>query len=115
MPLTTNRTKWPVRGGAIAFEPGWFQGHATAFMYVNLGEGTVPQNFSLSMIPAFQMNGPSREQYEGSLCFPQVPLPANFTAKVGNNATIQIIETAVHGAALYSVSGLVPATHRIGD
>ena len=104
MPLTTNRTKWPVTGGALALQPGWFPGHSTAFFYVNLGEGTLPGNLSLNMVPVFQMAGPSKDQFEGSFCLPQVPLPANFTANVGDNATIQVVETAQHGAALYSVS-----------
>ena len=104
MPTSLNRTKWPVKGGAIALQPGWFQGHATAFIYVNLGEGTYPKNMSLPMVPPFQLNGPSRSLYNGTFCLPQVPLPANFTANIGDNATIQVIETAVHGAALYNVS-----------
>jgi hypothetical protein len=49
-----------------------------------------------------QIIGPSRDPYPGTFCFPQVPLPANLTVNVGDNATIQIIETAVHGAALYN-------------
>ncbi|MCJ1258071.1 hypothetical protein MMC24_005901 [Lignoscripta atroalba] len=102
MPSTTNRTKWPVTGGAIAFQPGWFPGHSTAFMYINLGEGTIPQNMSLPMLPVFEITGPSKDPFPGGVCFPQVPLPANFTARVGDNATIQIVETAIHGAALFS-------------
>lgn len=31
-------------------------------------------------------------------------MPVNYTAVVGTNATIQIIEAAQHGAALYNVS-----------
>ena len=104
MPLTTNRTKWPFNGGAIAMQPGWFPGHSFALFYINLGESTVPGNFSLNMVPAFQIAGPSNNQFDGSFCLPQVPLPANFTAKIGDNATIQVVETAQHGAALYSVS-----------
>jgi hypothetical protein len=42
-------------------------------------------------------------QYNGTFCLPQVPLPANYTPKIGDNATIQVIETAQHGAALYNV------------
>lgn len=104
MPISTNRTKWPVTGGAVGVQPGWFPGHSSAFFYINLGEGTIPLNYSLPMQPVFQILGPSNQQYDGSWCLPQVPLPANFTAKVGDNATIQIIETAQHGAALYNVS-----------
>lgn len=102
MTTSTNRTKWPVNGGAIAIQPGWFQGHATAFFYINLGYGTVPANMSNPMISAFEIVGPTKQPYPGTFCLPQVPLPANSTVQVGDNATIQIIETAVHGAALYN-------------
>lgn len=114
MPTTTNRTKWPVTGGAIALQPGWFQGHATAFFYMNLGFGTNgpdggPPNMSFPMVPVFQIVGPSKNPYPGTFCLPQVPLPANTTVNVGDNATIQVVETAVHGGALYSVSLVFPA------
>jgi len=104
MPMSENRTKWPVTGGAVGFQPGWFQGHVSALMYINLGEGTVPGNYSLVMQPQFGISGPTNQMYNGSVCFPQVPLPANFTAEIGKNATIQIVEAAQHGAALYNVS-----------
>ncbi|TVY28560.1 hypothetical protein LHYA1_G001906 [Lachnellula hyalina] len=107
MPTTTNRTLWPINGGAIALQPGWFQGHATAFFYINLGFGTDgpsggPPNMSFPMVPVFQIVGPSKNPYPGSFCLPQVPLPANTTVKAGDNATIQVIEVAVHGASLFS-------------
>lgn len=102
MPTSTNRTLWPVKGGAVALQPGWFQGHATAFFYMNMGFGTVPDNMSNVMVPAFQIVGPTKQPYPGSFCLPQVSLPVNASVKVGDNATIQIIETAVHGAALYN-------------
>ncbi|KAL8958337.1 MAG: hypothetical protein Q9183_005857 [Haloplaca sp. 2 TL-2023] len=102
MPISQNRTKWPVTGGAVGVQPGWFPGHSLALIYINLGEGSIPLNYSLPMVPVFQMVGPNNEQYDGSFCLPQVPLPKNFTAKVGDNATIQIVETAQHGAALYN-------------
>ncbi|KAI9801066.1 MAG: hypothetical protein M1833_002934 [Piccolia ochrophora] len=102
MDKSTNRTKWPVNGGAIALQPGWFPGHQTAFMYVNLGLGTTPRNMSHPMLPIFQITGPSKEPYPGTICMPQVPLPANITVKVGDNATIQVVEAAIHGAALFN-------------
>ncbi|KIX09501.1 uncharacterized protein Z518_00581 [Rhinocladiella mackenziei CBS 650.93] len=102
MPTSENRTKWPVKGGAVAFQPGWFQGHGTAFIYINLGLGTVPPNMSNVMVNGIQIIGPTKDPYPGSFCLPQVPLPANVTVNVGDNATIQVIETAVHGAALYN-------------
>lgn len=107
--VTQNRTLWPVTGGTVAFQPGWFQGHATAFIYVNLGFGTDgpyggPQNMSNPMVPPFQILGPNKNPYPGTVCLPQVPLPAGANVKIGDNATIQIVELAVHGAALFSVS-----------
>lgn len=109
MSVTKNRTYWPIGGGAIAFQPGWFQGHATAFLYVNMGFGTDgpdggPANMSLPIVPAFQILGPSKNPYPGTMCLPQVPLPAGAQVKPGDNATIQVVELAVHGAALFSVS-----------
>jgi hypothetical protein len=103
MPTSTNRTKWPVQGGAISVQPGWFQGHKSAFMYMNLGLGAVPPNMSHPMLAPFQIVGPSNNPYPGTFCMPQVPLPANMTVNVGDLATIQLIETAQHGAALYNV------------
>ncbi|KUJ09496.1 uncharacterized protein LY89DRAFT_724471 [Mollisia scopiformis] len=107
MRTTTNRTLWPTTGGAIALQPGWFQGHATAFFYINLGFGTDgpdqgPPNMSFPMVPVFQIVGPNKNPYPGTFCLPQVPLPANTTVNVGDNATIQVVETAIHGASLFS-------------
>lgn len=89
-------------------QPGWFQGHATAFFYINLGFGTDgpfagPPNMSFPMTSVFQIVGPDKNPYPGTFCLPQVPLPANTTVNVGDNATIQVVEIALHGAALYSV------------
>lgn len=111
MPTSTNRTKWPVQGGAIAVQPGWFQGHKTAFFYFNLGLGTVPPNMSHPMLAPIQIIGPSSEPYPGTFCLPQVPLPANITVNVGDHATIQVIETAIHGAALYNVGPAIYHPH----
>ena len=80
-------------------------------MYINLGHGTLPENFSLVMQPVFEIVGPSNELYPGSICLPQVPLPVNYTAKIGDNATIQVIETAQHGAALYNVRSMLEASN----
>ena len=106
---TTNRTFWPTTGGAVAFQPGWFQGHSLAQLYINLGYGTDgpdggPPNMTFNMIPPFQLLGPSKGPYPGTVCLPQVPLPAGASVKPGDNATIQVVELAQHGAALYSVS-----------
>ena len=104
MPRSNNRTLWPVTGGAVGFQPGWFPGHSSALIYINLGDGTTPQNMSMPMQSVFAITGPTNAEYPGSVCMPQVPLPVNYTAVIGQNATIQVIETAQHGAALYNVS-----------
>jgi len=57
---------------------------------------------SFPMVPVFQIVGPNKNPYPGTICLPQVPLPVNASVKIGDNATIQVVETAVHGAALYS-------------
>lgn len=103
MPMSQNRTKWPIRGGAVSIQPGWFPGHSLANFYINMGYGNEPLNYSHSMVPVFSIMGPTNQQYDGTFCLPQVPLPANYTPSVGDNATIQIIELAQHGAALYNV------------
>ncbi|KAH8648466.1 hypothetical protein BX600DRAFT_502882 [Xylariales sp. PMI_506] len=123
MNLTQNRTYWPTTGGAVAFQPGWFQGHQTAFLYVNLGLGSEgpdggPINMSNPMVAPFQILGPTKNPYPGTVCLPQVPLPANLTVKAGDNATIQIVELAVHGAALFScvdITFVEPGDSRVAE
>ncbi|EME45288.1 hypothetical protein DOTSEDRAFT_71106 [Dothistroma septosporum NZE10] len=106
MPMTSNRTKWPVGGGAVSVQPGWFPGHSKAFFYINIGiqeEGMqAPPNYSHPVVPVFQITGPSNTQYPGQFCLPQVRMPANLSLTEGTNITIQVVEAAQHGAALYS-------------
>ncbi|KAL9086819.1 MAG: hypothetical protein Q9165_006966 [Trypethelium subeluteriae] len=102
MPMSQNRTKWPVTGGAIAFQPGWFPGHLNALIYINMGIGTLPPNMSHIMQAPVNLLGPSNDEYNGTVCFPQVPMPANITFNVNDNVTIQIVEAAQHGASLYN-------------
>jgi hypothetical protein len=103
MPTSQNRTKWPIKGGAISIQPGWFPGHAAAQFYFNMGYENEPQNYSHAMMSPFSITGPSNQQYNGTFCMPQVPLPTGYEPKIGDNATIQVIELAQHGAALYNV------------
>ncbi|KAK5109881.1 hypothetical protein LTR62_006488 [Meristemomyces frigidus] len=106
MPQTTNRTFWPVSGGALSIQPGWFPGHSKAFIYINIGiQGPgdlAPPNMSHTVVPAFEVTGPSNENYPGQFCLPQVGMPADANLSVGQNITIQVVEAAQHGAALYS-------------
>lgn len=68
------------------------------------GPDNGPWNMSFPMVAPFQILGPSKNPYPGTVCLPQVPLPANTTVQPGDNATIQVVELAVHGASLFSVS-----------
>jgi len=106
MPISTNRSLWPVTGGSVGIQPGWFSGHSSAFFYINLGDGTTPENYSSPMLPVFQIKGPNNNLYNGSICLAQVPLPKGYNAVIGRNATIQVIETAQHGAALYNCADI---------
>jgi hypothetical protein len=54
------------------------------------------------MVPPFQLLGPSNGPFPGTVCLPQVPLPTNWTMNPGDNATLQVVEIAAHGAALFS-------------
>lgn len=84
--------------------PGWNAGHPSAFFYVNMGYGSQPVSMTNIMLPVFQMTGPSAVPYPGSFCLTDVPLPVNASLKAGDNATIQVIQVALHGASLYNVS-----------
>ncbi|KAF2662065.1 hypothetical protein K491DRAFT_575088, partial [Lophiostoma macrostomum CBS 122681] len=109
LPISQNRTKWPVTGGAIAVSPGMSAGHSTALIYINLGVGSTPGNYSMQMgYSPFEIAGPSDNGYNGHFCLPQIPLPAgSYTPSVGDEATIQVVEAAKHGAALYSCVDIV--------
>ncbi len=101
---TTNRTAWPLDGsGAFAFQPGWFAGHIQNLIYINLGLGAEPVNYSMPMVPVFQINGPTTNPYPGTVCLPKVPLPEGVKPKKGDLASIQIVQAQKHGGALYSV------------
>ncbi len=107
MPQTTNRSSWPISGGALSVQPGWFPGHSKAQVYVNIGiqemGALAPPNMSHPVVPPFEITGPSNDNYPGQWCIPQIGMPANVSLQVGQNITLQVIELAQHGAALYSV------------
>jgi hypothetical protein len=88
----------------VAFQPGWFQGHKTALIYINIGFGDVPVNYSVPLVPPFEIIGPSNNPYPGTVCLPQIPIPSGYDVKPGDHATIQVIEAAKHGAGMFSAS-----------
>ncbi|KAG2164283.1 hypothetical protein JADG_004022 [Aureobasidium aubasidani] len=88
-------------------------GHKTAMFYINIGinePGTVaPPNMSHPVAGPFQITGPSNQEYPGSFCLPQVPLVPDVTFNIGDNITIQVIEVAQHGAAIYNCADVTLA------
>ncbi|KAK3356474.1 hypothetical protein B0T25DRAFT_497052 [Lasiosphaeria hispida] len=105
---TQNRTAWPLDGsGAVAFQPGWFRGHASNLVYINLGLGEQPSNYSMIMVPVFQINAPTENPYPGTVCLTQVSLPKGVKPKKGDLASIQIVQAQRHGAALYSCADII--------
>lgn len=111
MRVTENRTNWPIDGGALSVIPGWNAGHPTSFFYINMGFGNTPPNMTNVISPVFQITGPSRDPFPGTFCFPDLPLPKNANVQIGDNATIQVIQVALHGASLYNVCCHPPPRH----
>ncbi|KAI8201526.1 hypothetical protein K4K52_007133 [Colletotrichum sp. SAR 10_76] len=105
--VTQNRTHWPLEGGAIAVQPGYNSGHQSALMYVNIGLGEVPSNFTTVMVPMFHLTGPTNDAYDGTVCLPHVPLPRSVEPREGDLATIQVVQAARHGGALFSCVDII--------
>ncbi|KEZ44366.1 Uncharacterized protein SAPIO_CDS3347 [Scedosporium apiospermum] len=110
--LSRNRTYWPTTGGTVAFQPGWFSGHATALLYINIGIDTDgpdggPLNYTTPLVKPWQLLGPSNGPYPGTLCIEDIAVPEALGVKPGDNATIQIVELANHGASLFACSDII--------
>jgi len=106
--VTTNRTHWPLDGGAVAFQPGWFVGHDTALIYINIGLGEQPSNYSWP-ITTLYIDGPTNGPYPGTVCLPKLTLPAEVRRQIksGDFASIQVIEAAKHGAGLFTCADII--------
>lgn len=106
LPRSTNRSAWPVNGGAMSILP---LQHPFAFTEVNIALGnnineTGPDKalnnpFSRVLVPMFNMTG-----WNETYCIPMVPIPRDMTHEVkdGVNATIQVIQLTPTGASLYN-------------
>ena len=55
-------------------------------------------------MPPIALTGVNNSVYPGTVCIPQVGLPAGMTFSVGDNVTIQVVQVAATGEAVYSVS-----------
>jgi hypothetical protein len=59
------------------------------------------------MVKPFMLLGPTNNPFPGTVCLPQVPLPAGANVSAGDKATIQVVELAQHGASLYSCVDII--------
>lgn len=77
-------------------------------MYINIGLGAEPNNHSWP-ISMFHITGPTNDPYPGTVCLPKLSLPERVRSNIrsGDLATIQVVQAAQHGAAMFSVS-IVP-------
>ncbi|KAK4120137.1 hypothetical protein N657DRAFT_649489 [Parathielavia appendiculata] len=108
LPVTTNRTYWPIDGGAVGMQPGWFTGHKTALMYINIGLGESPDNYSWP-ITKFHLQGPTDAPYPDTVCLPKLWLPEDVRSRIksGDLATIQVVQAAKHGAGLFTCADII--------
>jgi len=107
MPLSSNRTNWPVGGGAISIAPGLAPGFKNSFIYINIakteGNALAPGNFSHLAMPPLAITGKDDlNPWAGQFCLPQVPMPAGVQFNVGDSATIQVVQVAANGQAVYN-------------
>ncbi|TLD15569.1 uncharacterized protein PgNI_00600 [Pyricularia grisea] len=100
---TTNRSFYPLTGGAFAAQPGWFRGHSESLWYINLCVGEEPRNCSQPITSVFRIRGPAGDNpFPGTFCIPHLPLPEGLGLKAGDKASIQAVQTHIHGAPAYS-------------
>ncbi|CCX10217.1 hypothetical protein FPQ18DRAFT_316023 [Pyronema domesticum] len=93
---TTNRTLWPLNGGAIAFKPS----HPWAQTYINLGLGAAVTRLNITLVPTFN------QTLNGTFCLPTVQLPTGVEVKEGDKATIQVVQLTTSGGALYNCADI---------
>ena len=93
-PDAGNRTDWPVQGGSLSLNLH----HPWTYVFVNLGLGDNVTNFNYTLTPSFW-----NETGNGTLCVPQLPLPAGVTPADGSKGSIQVVTLGASGSALYNV------------
>ncbi|PWW78829.1 hypothetical protein C7212DRAFT_355479 [Tuber magnatum] len=92
----TNRTAWPLGGGALVFTPS----HDHAQTFVNLGIGNNVTRLNITLVPTFNQTG------SGTFCFKKITLPPGLDIQEGTNASIQVIQLTHAGAALYNCADI---------
>lgn len=92
---STNRTIWPLLGGSVDLHLH----HPWTYVFINLGFGTDYPSFNMTLTEQLlNVTG------NGTLCLPQVTLPAGVNPVDGQNATLQVVTSGMSGSALYNVS-----------
>ncbi|TVY78549.1 hypothetical protein LSUE1_G005642 [Lachnellula suecica] len=89
----TNRTVWPLTGGSLNLDLH----HPWSYIFINLGLGTDYPIFNISLTGQFL-----NETGNGTLCLPQLALPAEISPSDGSNASIQVVTLGQTGSALYN-------------
>ena len=103
---TTNgtRTKWPTSGGSISINGS----HEFAFTYVNLALGRNVTNFNISLVENFNQTGAGELCLKDNLgaALKEGLEKSNITEESldGLDASLQVIQIAHSGSALYNVS-----------
>lgn len=92
-----NRTDWPLEGGSLKLDLH----HPWTYIFVNLGLGDNVTNFNYTLTPEFW-----NSTGKGTLCVPDLPLPADLSVSDGTKASIQVVTLGESGSALYNVSDL---------
>lgn len=88
---------WPLTGGSLNLDLH----HPWTYFVVNLGLGTDYPIFNISLTTQLL-----NETGNGTLCLPQMVLPASVAPVDGQNASIQVVTFGQTGSALYNVSFL---------
>ncbi|KAH8144703.1 uncharacterized protein LAJ45_11297 [Morchella importuna] len=92
----TNRTLWPLDGGALVFKPS----HTSAQTYINIGFGNNVTSLNETLIGPFNQTG------NGTFCFPHITLPEGLDITEGLNASIQVVQLSHNGGALYNCADI---------
>ncbi|KAK4151619.1 hypothetical protein C8A00DRAFT_35712 [Chaetomidium leptoderma] len=98
--LTTRpQTPWPLTGGSIKLD----MHHPWSYVFINLGLGPDVSNFNYTLTNPFW-----NETGNGTLCVPQLALPADLPGAVdGAEASLQVVTVGEDGNALYNCADIV--------
>ncbi|KAF4624495.1 hypothetical protein G7Y89_g13676 [Cudoniella acicularis] len=93
----TNRTLWPLTGGSLNLDLH----HPWTYIFANLGLGTDYPTFNITLTNPF-LNSTGN----GTLCLPEIKLPAGVSVSDGQNASLQVVTIGASGSALYNCADI---------